>query len=124
MTEPEKTPPSHEPGKGSEPEKGSDISEWRPGDNPRDDRPTADDRRSDSAPSGGSDRGSSLSPARTRVIALIVAVFAAFGILWIGGEQHYQSCLAKVEAQTGGANDGLSRLVRKTALTKCSRSPF
>ena len=62
-------------------------------------------------------------PARV-IVALVCAVIAAISLLWIGGEEHYQSCVTAAAARSAGANDALSRLVRGRAVNDCSRWPF
>lgn len=57
-------------------------------------------------------------------IALVAVVVIAASLLWMAGEQHYQSCVDKVSAQTSGSRDPLTNLVRARSLKDCSRLPF
>jgi hypothetical protein len=60
------------------------------------------------------------------VIAVVVmglAVLAVYSLLRIAGEQRYQSCVATAVGRTPG-DDNLSRLVKTTAISHCSHSPF
>jgi hypothetical protein len=58
------------------------------------------------------------------LLMVILAVIATLSLLWIAGEQHYQSCVQQAVAKSGSADDALTRLVRAQTLNKCSRSPF
>jgi hypothetical protein len=83
-------------------------------------RTTTDDR----TPDGGQ------LPPRSAVMVLLVALAVAaavaisYSLLRIAGEQHYQSCVAAAVGNAGGATDPLTRLVRKSAISRCTRSPF
>jgi len=60
----------------------------------------------------------------------VLATIAAGALLWIGGEQHYQSCVEHATGivQTYSDHDkflmGRGDNIPSKALSKCSRLPF
>jgi|SRR6185312_8882035 len=57
------------------------------------------------------------------VVALLLVLLSVFSLLRIAGEQRFQSCVAAAVGRTPG-DDNLSRLVKSTAISHCSHSPF
>ena len=65
----------------------------------------------------------------TRVVLIVCAVIVALSLLWIAGEQHYQSCIEGQVAKGGGApamwgDDDSSLFSPDVNTKKCSRIPF
>jgi hypothetical protein len=60
----------------------------------------------------------------TTVLVLVLMILATASLVWIAGEQHYQSCAVAQTARFGQGNDPLTRLGRTNALNDCSRWPF
>jgi hypothetical protein len=58
-----------------------------------------------------------------RLAAWALAILLVLGLLWIGGELHYQGCV-EAAAQRSAGDDDLSNLVRMREVNDCSRLPF
>jgi hypothetical protein len=56
-------------------------------------------------------------------VAIVLVVLWTYSLLRIAGEQHYQSCVVAAVGKNQGT-DNLTRLVRRTSVNSCSRSPF
>jgi hypothetical protein len=120
-----------------EDETGADeVRAWEPGEQKtRKDEPAKQDAPADADEAAGEPAGPEdtegegrrlpviQTPARI-IVALVCAVIATVSLVWIGTEQHYQSCVNAAAARSAGANDALSRLVRGRAVNNCSHWPF
>ena len=59
--------------------------------------------------------------------ALVLAALGVLTLLWIGGELHYENCVAAAEAETrpAGSSSSLSRRGEfEQRVAGCSRLPF